>query len=140
MFNDKNLIKNFNKECGNDIGNMLLSSLNGKIDSWYVFWVFFHFKNNVFSVYPYRSLITNNGYSIDSTNCKTINPYISELDNGIERVIVLPEFLTPTKKTIKPFLNYFSKMHRIIIRLKLLKNISGLKLLIEDIKLKRNRY
>lgn len=57
---DKKLQKKFN-QGGDDMSEMLINQMEGKIDSWAIRWGYHHFLNNAFCVYPVDSLIDNIG-------------------------------------------------------------------------------
>lgn len=128
-----NILKELKFKLGADIPNMLLDSIENINDSWYVRWAYDHFKNNKLSVYPSRSLIENIGFIEESTHCQGINTYVSELENNYVKKIKLRQAqLLELEENY--FLNYFSKLYKIIFRLKLLRNKHGRRLLINEIK------
>lgn len=131
---DRFVLKEFKKHCGDDIAKMLLDSLNNKNDSWYVRWTFDHFRKKNFSVFPNKSYIQNIGHNLESTHCKGINTYISELVDNSEDNQVLYEFYKPDKKSVEEFLNYFSLRHKLKFRIKLLSSNLGRRRLIEEFK------
>ncbi len=123
--NNPQILKQFKKECGDDIVRMLTGSVNNKNDSWYVRWAYNHFKNNNYSLYPKYSLVENIGFGENGTHCKTINPYFYKLESDNKTNFVFDEFKKPDSKTTKTFLNNFSIKHKIALRLRLLKSRSG---------------
>lgn len=131
---DRSLIRLFRKECGDDVEKMLLDSISNRNDSWYIRWTFAHFLNNKVSLYPAKSLVTNTGFTSEGTNCKTINPYRSMLDDSRKLNMCFNDNILVNDKTRKAFLKYFSKKYRLTIRLKMLTSLSGAKLLYKDIK------
>jgi hypothetical protein len=60
--NDKILQDKFNLG-GDDLYKMLELQMLGKIDSWAIRWVYNQFKVNMYTIYPTRSKITNNGFT-----------------------------------------------------------------------------
>lgn len=132
------VLKKFKKACGDDIVTMLLNSLNEKNDSWYVRWVYNHFKNKRYSVYPRYSLVENIGFGDSGTHCKNINSYIYKLDNRNKLEFSITKFKEPEKSIDKAFLFNFSLYNKVLIRLKLLKTMKGRKQLISEIKSKIN--
>ena len=134
--NNKIILKQFRKTCGNDISTMLINSINNKNDSWYVRWTFDHFRKNTYSVYPAFSHIQNIGHNEDGTHCKGINPYESRLIDINKVEYHFLNFQLPQKKSIDEFLKYFTKKHKLIVRIKLLPSKSGRKELIHDLKIK----
>lgn len=121
---ETNLTK-FRKECGDDISKMLLNSIHGINNSWYVRWVYFHFRTNTFSVYPLFSFVENIGFSENATHCKTINTYLSKSIIGGEQMFVFIPFKAPNEKSKRDFLYYFSYKWKIVARARLLKSSAG---------------
>jgi GR25 family glycosyltransferase involved in LPS biosynthesis len=128
-----NLLKLFNKYCGDDIAGMLLDSLNRKNNSWYVRWAFNHFVNNRYAVYPTKSLVNNIGFVEESTHCQGINTYVSNFENEEKRKIRFTKVILAQEEE-KQFLSYFKKWYKLKFRLKLLKNKHGRRLLFNEIK------
>lgn len=58
----------FNK-TGNDKSKMLISQMNGEIDSWAIRWDYHHFKNNAYCIYPTKSYINNIGHDGSGVHC-----------------------------------------------------------------------
>ncbi len=131
---NSDLLKRFKQSCGNDISRMLLGSLNNQNDSWYVRWTFDHFRQNRYSVYPVRSYVQNIGFSDSGTHCKGINTYRSILADGQKRKYKPVPFSTPGRRESREFLNYFSRIYKLLERLKLVKTPNGRRLLIGEIK------
>lgn len=132
---DTSLLNNFNKVNGEDSGDMLLGSLNGKNDSWYIRWVFYNFLNNKLSVYPTLSKVINIGFNSDATNCDGISAYVSEVDM-LNKVSFDFKNIVPLNKNDYRFLKYFSKKYKLIFRIKLLKTSLGRRKLIDELKSK----
>lgn len=127
------LLKQFAKRCGNDISRMLLDSLSGKNDSWYVRWTYNHYKTQRYALYPARSFVTNIGHHENATHCKGINTYVSELvDPGISS-FDFPLFQKPDQLTNRQFLNYFKRSYKLAFRIKLLAHAHGRKQLLNEI-------
>ncbi len=135
---DVALIEDFKKECGDNMGKMLLGSLGNKNNSWFVLWAFNQYFNKNYSVIPTKSFIQNIGFGVDGTHCKGINPYRSNLADAKETDFKLYPFEKPDKKLTKRFLRYFSLKHKIYVRIQLLKNREGRSLLIEEFKQRLN--
>jgi len=134
-----NNIKEFKKYFGEDIFRMLLSSLNGVNDSWYVRWVYSHFINSHFSVYPVESKVFNIGYGTNATHCTTIDVLETRHDSSFKVNFIMDKNIHVNKKLRKEFLNYFTYFYKLIYRIKLLKNSATRKLLYLDIKQKMNK-
>lgn len=134
---DISLLNKFNKVNGDDSGEMLLDSLNGKNNSWYIRWVFYNFLNDKLSVYPVLSKIENIGFNSDATNCEGISAYIAEIDT-FNKINFNFENILSLNKNDERFLKYFSKKYKLIFRIKLLKTSVGRRKLIDELKLKLN--
>lgn len=132
------LLKKFAKTCGADAPKMLLNALNGKIDSWYIRWVFSNFLENRKAIFPYVSKVNNIGFDINATHCNGINSYISKLDS---------EYKIDFKFAVKehdPFVDRsvlysFSYLSKIAFRIKLLFKRNGLKIVLNEINQKFKR-
>jgi hypothetical protein len=124
----------FNKECGQDMSKMLMASINGINDSWYVRWVFQHFLEKKYAVYPYKSKITNIGYGENATHCTTINVLSSRYDFSVNRLFNFDKNEKEDPQLNKIFLGYFTLKFKLIFRLKLLRSVKGTQLLIKDFK------
>ncbi|WP_269686700.1 glycosyltransferase [Flavobacterium lacustre] len=119
-----NILKNFNKQCGNDISEMLLNSLSGKNNSWYVRWVFDHFITKRLTVYPFLSKVYNIGFSDNGTHCKGIDVFKTEIDQlHLKKFLFLEQF--ENQLINNDFLEYFRKSYKLKFRLKLLLTQSG---------------
>ena len=136
---NSNDIKEFKKYFGEDIFRMLLSSLNGVNDSWYVRWVYSHFINSHFSVYPVESKVFNIGYGTDATHCTTIDVLKTRHDSSFKVKFKMDKNLHVNKRLRKEFLAYFTYFYKLLYRIKLLKNSATRKLLYLDIKQKMNK-
>ncbi|WP_289036992.1 glycosyltransferase [uncultured Zobellia sp.] len=135
---DSKILKDFRKECGEDIVKMLLDSVKGKNDSWYVRWVYEHFRTNTVALYPKYTLVENSGFNENGTHCKTINPYKS-ITNGSFREkenFNFSDSIGIEHSLKKQFLKYFSKQYRLGIRVKLLFEKGGFSMLLDDVKSK----
>lgn len=126
----------FDARCGNDMSNMLKSALEKKIDSWYIFWAFDHFINNRLAVYPYISKIENIGYGIESTHCDGVLTIVSKFDQGENTVFFLPHNLPLNEKVVENVNKYFTKRHKLIFRIGMMKNLKNFPILWRELKKK----
>lgn len=129
IFNPK-----LNTLMGKDVSRMLERTLNGKVNSWYSKWIYYHFIIKGVSVYPYESKIVNIGFDDKGTHCKNINSNISLVDNSNSRKFNLKEAISVDPKTNSRFLKYFSFQHKLFFRLSLLFKNGGLKALVKELK------
>jgi len=77
---DKILQKAFNRG-GEDLTPMLKAQMFGYIDSWAIRWVYAHFKNTAYSIYPVKSKVNHIGDDFSGTHTHK-NIFFSELDNS----------------------------------------------------------
>lgn len=61
--------------AGNDLSHMLKQQIEGKIDSWAVFWALKVIENEGVCISPVRSLIKNVGFDGTGTNCDDYSKY-----------------------------------------------------------------
>lgn len=131
--NKPNILKNFNRQCGDDISEMLLNSLSGKNNSWYVRWVFDHFITKRLTVYPFLSKVYNIGFSDAATHCNGVNVFDSIIDSEHQTTFFFLEIIE-NEVFQNEFLKYFSKFYKLKFRLNLLFTSSGRKTLGNEIK------
>lgn len=136
ILSDRSITSKFRNSCGNDISKMLLNSLNGINDSWYVRWCFNHFVNHNYSFYPVRSFVYNIGFGPEATHCNGINPYNFILDNGVIKTFDFNEDISLSNNLNKSFLNYFTFKHKFFTRIKLLRSKKGRNEVLKDFKFK----
>lgn len=70
----KKSVKRF-KRGGNDLPKLLEMQMKGRIDSWAIRWCYNQFKQNKYTIYPCKSLITNIGFDGSGTHCGNGNEY-----------------------------------------------------------------
>ncbi|WP_257666569.1 glycosyltransferase [Parapedobacter tibetensis] len=129
-------LKGFRKKCGDDVSKMLLDSLSERNNSWYIKWVFNHYLNKNFALFPRISKVTNIGYNGTGTHCNAINTY---QDNFIVDTNIDFAFLPFDSLVIETdVLEYFSVSHKIKHRIKLLLTGEGRRALFEEIREKIN--
>lgn len=71
---------------GEDLSNMLLEQMNGKIDSWAIRWAYSHYTNRSFCLHPIKSLINNIGNDGSGTHCDKMKRdiYFNRLNNNAD--------------------------------------------------------
>ena len=136
---DSKVLKKMQNKLGPDMPKMLMDSINQINDSWYARWAYDHFVNMNLSVYPSKSLIVNIGFAEQSTHCRGINTYVSELDNDIQRKFNFKEEVSLSIIEENTFLKYFSKMYKLKYRLLLIFKKPGRHQLINELKMRLNR-
>lgn len=65
---NEQLQKHFN-QGGADLSRMLISQMNGNLDSWYIRWCYTSFKHNKLNIYPKKSFINNIGHDGSGVHC-----------------------------------------------------------------------
>ena len=127
------IIKKFQICNGNDVKKMLLDSLNGKNNSWYIKWIFSNFCMNKRSVFPILSKVENIGFNNSGVHCKEISSYKSKMDFSNNLVF---DFKNPIQ--LKPndsrFLKYFTKKYKLKFRFFLLFKKDGYKIVFNEVK------
>jgi hypothetical protein len=81
IFHDKNLQKQFNVG-GEDLYNMLLLQLQGKINSWAIRTALTSALNNKVTVYPVKSLVKNIGFDNSGVHCGVLHTYDTVLEDA----------------------------------------------------------
>lgn len=92
--------KAFVKSQGSDVYKMLRDWKLGKNHSWAIRFCYTQFVLNKLSVVPNRSLVTNEGFDGDGTNCKRYSRFKIELNESKENHI----FKFPTTVCLNRFL------------------------------------
>ncbi|GET24467.1 glycosyltransferase [Prolixibacter sp. NT017] len=133
---DKTILTNLKKTCGDDIPKMLMDSLQQKNNSWYVRWVYDHFKNQKYSVYPSSSFISNIGFGENSTHCKGINSYVSQSVDIEKTEFKFKDFDFPDSSISKEFLKNFSFINKLKLRVQLLGSKTGRNELLSELKIR----
>jgi hypothetical protein len=127
------VLKQFSDKFGKDISKMLLDSIDGKNDSWYVRWLFNNFNLNYLSIFPNSSLVKNIGFNNpDSTHCGGLSAYLYTLDNSLKRNFDCKSIIQNKNINIQ-FLKYFTKRHKVIFRLRLLLKPNGFHLILNEL-------
>jgi len=81
LLNDRKKQRAFN-EIGSDLFGMLKGYMEGRNKSWAVRFCYSMFKQGSYTVAPILSLVKNEGFNADATNCKTkYNLYTYEFNN-----------------------------------------------------------
>ena len=108
--NSKKLQKEFN-DIGSDMYDMLKSAVkSGRI--WAVKFAFTMFMRGAYQVSPIYSLVRNDGFNADSTNCNEYNRY-KYIFNETQHTFVAPLDLPYNRKMDKDANRYWSIRYRI---------------------------
>lgn len=111
---NKQLQKEFNKG-GDDMTDMLINQMEGKLDSWAIRWCYTLFKENAYCVYPTKSYVSNIGLDGSGVHSGLDSKYVvTELNSSLperypnhlgEEAVLLDSFKkvfrrNPLKKSI----------------------------------------
>lgn len=115
LANDAKAIKAFNT-FGSDLFGMLKGWKERRNNSWYIRFNYAMHKQGQFCICPTKSLVRNDGFSAEATNCSTYNRYKIEFDaehKGVFKTPAIPEALEPNVKLMKHAVRYWSIPYRI---------------------------
>jgi hypothetical protein len=136
IFKKSYLLDEFDRNIGSDASEMLLKTIDGKISSWYIRWVFNNYLLGRKTIYPVLSKVENIGNSKEATHFTGgISAYQCILDTKLATSFDFKNTI-PLKNRDDRFLKYFSKKYKFIYRLKLLVSINGIKLILQELKAK----
>ena len=105
IFHDKNLQKQFNIG-GEDLYNMLLLQLQGKINSWAIRTALTSAVNDKVTVYPVKSLVKNIGFDNSGVHCGVSHAYDTVLEDAflpeVSNVTVDDNIVKTIRKKFSP--------------------------------------
>ena len=115
--------KAFN-EHGSDLFDMLKGWKTGKNNSWFIRFCYSMHKQGRFTIAPICSLVRNDGFGAEATNCRSYNRYVVDFQNIYKEEWDLPKHIEWNKKLDKKSVRYWSIPYRIYgkIRTKLSEN------------------
>lgn len=90
---------------GNDMSQMLDSQMHGMCDSWAIRWCYQEYKENMYTIYPIKTLINNIGLDGTGTHSGFAKGFDSKLTND---EIKLVKNLIINKKIMREFKSKFS--------------------------------
>lgn len=118
---DKKAISAFNR-CGSDMFGMLRDYMEGRNRSWAIRFCYHQFKHGLCSVHPIKSLVDNDGFGINATNCRQkYNRFKIELTESIS--LRVSQSLELDKSVLGQLHRYHSIPIRIYSRIRKLLNI-----------------
>lgn len=123
FINDKKKVKSFNKG-GSDMASMLRGYMEGKNRSWAIRFCYWQWKNGLYSVHPFKSLVDNQGYGKDATNCRqSYSRFRVDIQiNGIPKVKETTKLL-PNEIIIKELVKYQTISKRVYSKIRRILNI-----------------
>jgi len=98
---------------------MLKRQINGQNDSWAVRWYVSAFLNNMLTLYPGQSLVSNIGFDTEGTHCRTSKIFDVELNQGFKFSGIEVRENVQARKKIELFLKKtnLSLLKKIIFKL-----------------------
>ena len=114
-----NLRKKINR-AGEDLIPMLKNQINGKLDSWAVFWAINIIKNDGICINPVKSKIKNIGHDGTGIHCGSNNRYEVKIFKEDINLLNLPDKIIIDNKIISSYKNFFhisfkNKIKRIVV-------------------------
>jgi hypothetical protein len=101
-----NLRKKINR-AGEDLIPMLKNQIEGKLDSWAVFWAINIIKNDGVCVNPVKSRIKNIGHDSTGTHCGSSNRYEVKMAKKNINLLNLPNEIIIDNEIIKRYKEFF---------------------------------
>lgn len=98
----------FNRWGGSDCWHMLNDWHKGKNKSWAIRFCFAQFLQNKISLFPIKSLVVNDGFDGNGTNCKKWSRFKCELDKTAKKEYIWPSTLQINENLYKQALRYHS--------------------------------
>lgn len=99
---------------GSDLYKMLADWRKGKNQSWFIRFNYSMYKQGRYCVCPIQSLVINEGFSADATNCKSYNRYKVDFDEKHYGPFALPvEPLQPDERLMRESVKYWTIRYRI---------------------------
>lgn len=110
--NNHKRIKDFCKQ-GSDLYKMLKGYMTHKNCSWYIRFQYAMHKQQKYSIQPVRSLVINDGFGNNATNCKNYNRYKVDYEEIHEGDFKIPQPLTHNKRLESNAIRYNSIRYRL---------------------------
>ncbi|WP_406659834.1 glycosyltransferase [Methanolobus sp. ZRKC3] len=89
--------------AGLDLYSMLKRQINGKINSWAVFWAINIIMHDGFSINPVKSRIMNIGHDGSGTHCSPDERYNVQINGQNSEKISFPETVIPDRRIVKAY-------------------------------------
>lgn len=107
----------FNRWGGSDCFGMLCGWHEGRNKSWAIRFCFSQFLQKRVSLFPMESLVINEGFDGDGTNCRKWSRFKYDIDNSGKRDFVYPKNVSVDKRILKQVLAYHSITRRIFSKI-----------------------
>ncbi|MFI3267766.1 MAG: glycosyltransferase [Rikenellaceae bacterium] len=109
--------RQFNKWGGSDCFGMLEAVKQGKTSSWAIRFCYAQFLQDKLSLFPIKSLVKNDGFDGDGTNCKKWSRFKCEFDPNNSVECDFPDELKLNKRLCKSALSYHTIFKRVVSKL-----------------------
>lgn len=109
--------KAFNRWGGSDCWHMLNEWHEGGNQSWAIRFCFAQFLQNKYSLFPMKSLVKNDGFDGNGTNCKKWSRFKFELEDSEKRIFAWPSATEIDSRLYKNAMRYHSIPMRIFSKL-----------------------
>lgn len=100
------------EELGSDVLASLDEYRQGKRDVWLIAYIYAMYRNQQYCICPRRSLVKNNGFGPDASNCRNYNRYHVDYNDEILYPI-RPSEIIYNKSVERIFLRYWTMRYRI---------------------------
>lgn len=118
---DKRARKAFNRG-GSDMYGMLRDYMDGKNNSWAIRFCYAQFRQGRYSVHPFLSLVDNDGFGAEATNCRQKYSRF-RIERNSSTSFVLPADVRPDKSVLKQLRWYHSIPLRIYSKIRRMLNV-----------------
>lgn len=108
----KKLQRKFNKR-GSDLYGMLKGYMEHKNNSWYIRFNYSMYKQKRYSIMPVKSLVRNDGFGDDASNCNSYNRYKVDFEMEHKGEFNVPERFEPCERIISNSVRYWQLPYRI---------------------------
>ena len=112
LSSSKKLQKKFNKR-GSDLYEMLKGYMEHRNNSWYIRFNYSMYKQNRYSIMPIKSLVRNDGFGGDATNCNSYNRYKIDFETEHQGEFYVPQYFEPCERIIANSVRYWQWPYRI---------------------------
>ncbi len=107
---NKTLKKNF-AALGSDLMRSLQKYKNGEMDVWLIAYIYNMYRKKMYAVCPRHSLVRNDGFGADASNCRNYNRYAIDFNENVEYNV--PTDIQYDKKIEQNALRFWSVRYRI---------------------------
>lgn len=117
LLSSPKLQRKFNKR-GSDLFGMLKGYMEHKNNSWFIRFNYSMYKQHRYSIMPINSLVRNDGFGLEATNCAGWNMYKVNFEEEHKGLFKVPEMFEPCERIIANSVRYWSIPYRIYRKLR----------------------